>query len=359
VGPVLQETGWAASPDFLDLPLVPGSGREVPPWVLAGPVLARLERLLHNLRPGYEYLEERRQSPRGTLLWPVYAQRCLPSGRWHQLPCRFPDLRTDPTLRQAVRWTLERIQRDLAVTGGSDTVALALSHTAARLLDLVRDVVAVMPSRDQLERQWGGGPVSSSALRHGIQAIAWIVDERGLGGGRQLHGLAWKLTLEQLWEHYIEALYRREASLTGGEVRCGRRRQTTIPIHWSDPMHRSLGHLVPDLVIRRGRQVQIVDAKYKAHFAELDVAGWYRLEEDLRASHRADVHQVLAYAGLVDADDVTATLAYPLRRETWAALRDRGRDTSSARVFAGNRSVGLELRGVPFGGSVGTHPASG
>src|SRR5262245_48225366 len=46
VGSILSHIGWQASPDVLSLPLVPGSGREVPPWVLAGPVLVRLKALL-------------------------------------------------------------------------------------------------------------------------------------------------------------------------------------------------------------------------------------------------------------------------------------------------------------------------
>ena len=46
VGEVMSETGWVASPNFLDLPLVPGSARQIPPWVLAGPVLFRLKALL-------------------------------------------------------------------------------------------------------------------------------------------------------------------------------------------------------------------------------------------------------------------------------------------------------------------------
>jgi len=47
------------------------------------------------------------------------------------------------------------------------------------------------------------------ALRRGIEAIAWIVDERGLGGGNERDGLAWVLPLEKLWESYVESVYRR------------------------------------------------------------------------------------------------------------------------------------------------------
>ena len=58
VGAIMSETGWAASPSFLDLPLVPGSARQVPPWVLAGPVLYRLQALLASVTPGYVARDE-------------------------------------------------------------------------------------------------------------------------------------------------------------------------------------------------------------------------------------------------------------------------------------------------------------
>ena len=64
---VLQETGWPAFPEFHQLPMVPGSGREVPPWVLAGPVLLRLETLLKQMRRGYQEREEVLSKPRGRI----------------------------------------------------------------------------------------------------------------------------------------------------------------------------------------------------------------------------------------------------------------------------------------------------
>ncbi len=108
--------------------------------------------------------------------------------------------------------------------------------------------------------------------------------------------------------------------------------ETTIPIPWFDPIHRSLGHLAPDIIVRRGRSIHIVDAKYKFHLAELDRAGWHRFTEEARAAHRADVHQVLAYAALYDAEEITATLVYPLRRETWNTLVEQQRDRAYFRV---------------------------
>jgi 5-methylcytosine-specific restriction endonuclease McrBC regulatory subunit McrC len=182
-----------------------------------------------------------------------------------------------------------------------------------------------------------------------VEALAWIEEERGLGGGRELDGIAWSLSLSQLWEAYVEGVVRREAGLTGAEVRVARLGETTIPIAWSDPMHRSLGHLAPDIVVRRGRSVQIIDAKYKAHLAELDSVGWSRFAEETRSAHRADLHQVLAYASLYEAEEIAATLIYPLRHETWVALREQQRDRAIAELVHGGRRVVLELRGLPFG----------
>jgi len=353
MGRVLVETGWAASPEFLDLPFVPGSGREIPPWVLAGPVLARLEALLRALKRGYRVEEAVLRHPRGRILWPRYLAESLTRGQWDRLPCRFPDLGQDPRLRRNARWVLERVRADLVAVGATDPVAAALAVLALRLIDLLVDVEPLAPSRDDLRRNLSGHGLADEVLRRGVEALAWVVEERGLGGGRELDGLAWALPLDRLWEAYVEGVVRREATLVGGEVRVGRLGQTTLPIQWSDPTHRSLGHLVPDIVVRRGRSVRIVDAKYKAHLAELDEVGWRRFAEDAREEHRADLHQVLAYAALHDAEDITATLVYPLRPATWEALRARGRDVSRAELFHGGRRVTVELRGIGGGGRGG------
>jgi hypothetical protein len=213
---------------------------------------------------------------------------------------------------------------------------------------LLSGVMPLRPRSAELARWSRVGLIDTTMLR-GLEAIAWIDEERGLGGGRELDGIAWSLSLSQLWEAYVESVIRREAALTGGEVKVARRGETTVPLAWTDPLHRSLGHLAPDIVVRRGRSVHIVDAKYKAHLAELDDVGWHRFAEETRATHRADLHQILAYASLYDTDEITASLVYPLRRETYQALAAQGRDRSVAELVRGGRRVVLELRGLEFG----------
>jgi hypothetical protein len=350
VGRVLAQTGWHAMPEFLEMPLVPGSGREIPPWVLAGPVLMRLEALIHRLKRGYQETEATRTAPRGTILWQRYMGESLVRGRWEQIPCRFWDLNTDPRLRGQLRWVLGRIRMDLLRVGARDSVAVSLAAFALELEQILGNVLPLIPRFDEMRQHLGSTRLMDDVFRRGVRAMSWVVEERGLGGGREMDGLAWSLPLEKLWEGYVESVVRREAAVTGGEVKVGRLGETTFPIRWSDSLHRSLGHLVPDMVVRRpGRRVQIVDAKYKAHLADLDAAGWKRFAEEARDAHRADLHQVLAYAALFDADEVTATLVYPLRWETYRALHQQGRDVATAELAHGGRSLRLELRGLPFG----------
>jgi hypothetical protein len=349
VGRVLSEIGWYAAPEFLDVPLVPGSGREVPPWVLAGPVIARLASLLRSMRRGYSNVENVLHHPRGRIVWNRYCSESLARGRWQDVPCRFPELGNDPRLRRAIRWTLERVLRDLVRVGTRDLISIQLARIAIHLIEGLSDVLPLMPGRDELAGLAHRTRLMESIVRQGLEAMAWIVDERGLGGGRELDGLAWQLPLDQLWEVYVEAVIRREAAMTGGEVKVGRLSQTVFPLNWSDPVHRTLGHLRPDIVVQRARSCHIIDAKYKAHLAELDEAGWHRFADEQRDAHRADLHQVLAYASLYDADDLTATLVYPIRLETWEALSRRGTDVSKAELFHGGRRVTVQLRGLPFG----------
>jgi hypothetical protein len=354
VGRILSHTGWSSAPDILPMPLVPGSGREIPSWVIAGPVIRRLQAMLESITRGFDVKESTLRSPRGTIRWGRYIRESLPRGRWHHVPCRYPDLSTDRLLKGAVRWTLERVLLDLAVVGGQDRVAVSLANHARALLDRVADVESIYPRPEIFRRLSTVDPLVEHAVRAGLDAIGWVRDERGLGGGLQMDGLAWTLPLERLWEDYVASIVAAEVRTSGGTLRVARRGETVMPLHWSDPSHRSLGHLAPDIVVLRGSSVRIIDAKYKSHFAEIDEQGWRQMADEIRERHRADIHQVLAYAALYDAPEITAALVYPLRHETWKALRSRGLDRSTANLYQGGRHVRLELWGLPFGLQSGT-----
>ncbi len=117
----------------------------------------------------------------------------LARGRWHRLPCRYAELDADPKLRRFIRWTLERVHRSLLAAGYDDPMGRFLATEAASLLDRLSGVTGQAPSRPQLDELTRNRRLSGAVFRQGLEAMAWIFDERGLGGGRILDGLAWHL----------------------------------------------------------------------------------------------------------------------------------------------------------------------
>lgn len=347
IGALLSSAGWAASPDLLPLPLVPGSAREVPPWVIAGPVVHRLEQLLATLRRGFEEHEELRSTPRGQILWTSYACEQLPRGRGHLLPCRFSDLGRDERLRALVRWGLDRVQAALR-TRAVDVISRDLLQRIGTLLLQVKDAPAEHPTRTALAGVLHGAPLAGVVVRQGIEALGWLVDERGLAGRSDAEGLAWRMTMHEVFERWVEVLVRLWARGFGGAVTAARDESTTVPLAWERRGVSSLTSLRPDLVVRAPDGLYIIDAKYKPHFEELDAQRWRELAADLREQHRHDVHQALAYAAVLEAERMTTVLVYPVQTALWLRLHEQNALVSRAAVSAGGRDVTVALVAVPI-----------
>jgi hypothetical protein len=81
IGQVLGEVGFRVEPQIGGLALVPGSAREVPPWVLAGPLVSRVAALVARMSRTFVPTRVEREIPRGTVDWNWYANRALPTGR--------------------------------------------------------------------------------------------------------------------------------------------------------------------------------------------------------------------------------------------------------------------------------------
>ena len=348
IGPLLEHVSWSAQPEILNIPLVPGSAREVPPWVLAGPVLMRLAALLRDLRRGFRMREQVRQMPRGQVLWPRYVSAYAGRGAFHQIPCRFSDLGPDRLLRGYLRWGIEAIRRAVAPFATTDAIARRLLQQADELLGMLDDSPIRVPDRQALRALLAASALASDALVRGVEALGWLVDERGLAGQAANNGLAWSLPMHQLFERWVGTVVQRWAAGFGGDVLVGESEQTRIPVHWHARGHGSLSSLVPDVVVRYGNHVHVIDAKYKDHFEALDGDRWRALAEELRAGHRHDVHQVLAYAGLFEAAVITAALVYPVQLATWRRLAGDGHSVVRATLTGGGRAVTLALIGLPM-----------
>lgn len=332
LGAVLSDIGFRTEPSIGGSQLVPGSAREIPPWLLAAPVLKRMEGLLRHRKRGFIDRDEIRQSPRGQVDWFRWTTRHVPTGRWATLPCHFSEPGDDPELMAAVRWTLGRLDEELSASRDSSAARL-LKLRVADLRAEIGDGQVRRPASEFSEsaNQW---------IREAVQAMEWVAEERGLGGSRILDGMSWDLPIDEVWEAWVDAF------VSDLAPRCGftalRRGETTHRLNWLTKTS-SMRMLIPDSGLRAPDRLIWVDAKYKAHLQLLSNRGWSGLTEETRDAHRADLHQALAYAALDDVEHVDSLLVYP------ALSGEEDGRPAIASVASGKRRVRLMLLGLPFG----------
>ena len=348
IGPMLGAMGWKILPEPLPLPMLPRSDRKIPPWVLATTILLRLQRLLKQLERRFEFISEDLSAPRGRVDWGRYATVNMVRAAYDQVPSTFPDLRDDREIKGAIHYTLRRQLSSLQSQRTAGVVVLQLINLCRELLDQVREVPPLRPSQNRLN-SWLFNRFHTEIFKSGIEAVEWSIDDRGLAGLSDLHGLPWRLSMEEFFEAWVETVVSRLARNRGGQLSSGRKRQTITPLSWAPPYSGSQRYLLPDLVLERGDETIIFDAKYKSHFEELEVSGWRRLEQTLREQHRNDLLQVLAYSTVPDSKKITCCLAYPCRKDTWQSLIRRERPYHKASVRAGSRQVELILTAFPMG----------
>lgn len=333
LGDVMSAVGFAVAPTLGGGSLVPGSAREVPSWLIAGPVVRRLEGFLTHRRSSFVERSELRRSPRGQVEWGAWARRQVPTGQWANLPCRFSDLSDDPDLMAAVRWTLRRLDDDLS----SDSITGPARALRRRIDTLLLQAGEGPASRPQSDR----AGAFDAWVADAVEAMGWIAEERGLGGARALDGLAWDLVVAELWEQWVRSFTRDLAPRLG--LVAPPETEVRRPLRWDGSIV-SMGSLAPDVGLFGAERTVWLDAKYKAHLTLLGRHGWAGLGERVREAHRADLHQALAYAALADVDRVDTLLVYPSLRAS-----DLPDPHAAATVASGDRRVRLILAALPFG----------
>jgi hypothetical protein len=350
IGPMLAEMGWRVSPTPLRLPLLLRSERRVPLWVLSFMILARLKALLDSLDRRFELKSETLRAPRGTVNWTAYATRSMSTASFLSIRCTFPDLLDDRLLKGAVRHSVQRQLRALETQRNYGAFVHRLIELAQQLLRRVQNVPVYVPS-SMTFGSWIQRPLRTAPFINGLQAIEWTIDERGLAGLSDREGIPWKMPMDQFFEAWVETVFHAVAQRTGGQLKVGRKRETTHPINWEPPYLGSQKSLVPDLWLEWDSTTLIVDAKYKRHWEELQNP-WARVDDELREQHRSDLLQVVAYANLARTSRVIACLAYPCSPQNWSSLRERGRLIHRAELTVGTRSLHLWLTALPMATAV-------
>lgn len=143
--------------------------------------------------------------------------------------------------------------------------------------------------------------------------------------------VAWRIDMAKLFERYAQ--YVVETSLRGfdGTVISNSKIQGRGQIaQWG------LKYLEPDMMVKCGTSYFMADAKYKAHYYAFG-----QNSEILKETHRADLHQLLAYCSFLPEKNKTGVLFYPSNRPSC-------RKINYLEQLGGINNT-VYLYGIPFG----------
>jgi hypothetical protein len=351
IGSMLAQMGWRIVPTLLKLPLIPGTERKVPSWVLSSIILIRIRTLLDQLERRFELIQSILPAPKGTVDWSDYATKRIPNAQFLQIRCQYPDLRDDCVLRAAVHFTLRKQLAGLESQRNLTGAVLSLIDLCQSLIRRVATVPPQRPSSEMIQG-WLTGPLRIEIFREGIQAVEWTVEDRGLAGLADLQGLPWVLPMDTFFEAWVETLIARFTRNIGGILRTGRKRETLTPIHWDNPFIGTQKYLLPDVILERDDVTFIFDAKYKRHWEEFNSTNWAQIEKEIQEQHRQDLLQALAYSSLNSSQRVVACLIYPCQNQTWESLNRRGRLFQHASLPASGRNLEIILTAVPMNADI-------
>ena len=347
IGPILSSTGWRILPDILNFPELKISERRIPPWVLSTVVLHRIEDLLHKMTRSFEMTSKFHRIPKGSVDWDDYARNRISRGKFLDLYCHHPELQEDTELKGMIHFALRKQKESLESQREMGVHVLKLLSYCEELINRVSHAPARRPSQLQIE-QHGRSTISSSTISQGLQAIEWTAKEKGLAGLGDLHGLPWVMSMEELFESYVEAIIDQLTKQMGGRLQSGRNRETIVPLQWDPPFIGSQRYLLPDIVVDREDEKCIIDAKYKDHWEDLNLSRWQNLQEEIRNRHRNDLLQILAYASTSEKKKISCVLMYPCKRKTWDSLIERNRHYHIAELTHADRRIRLCLSAMPF-----------
>ncbi len=176
IGPMLSYMGWKVIPKPLKLPIIPGTERKIPSWVLSSIILLRIHNLLGKLDRNFQIKEDDLQAPKGHVNWQKYATQRIPNAKFLSVPCRFPSLENNNELLSAIHYTLRKQLAGLETQRVAGIMVIKLLELCQEMISKVNKYKPRFPNSRTL-KSWYQMPLKSHVFSNGLQAIEWTVDD--------------------------------------------------------------------------------------------------------------------------------------------------------------------------------------
>ena len=113
---------------------------------------------------------------------------------------------------------------------------------------------------------------------------------------------SWRINYTEFFERFVQYLFKDIAQKKGAQIYNNAR----FNISGGRNISWTLNYLEPDIILKKGDNQYVIDAKYKSHIYNRS-----EISDDLKDNFRHDVHQILAYSSFSPNERKKAILVYP------------------------------------------------
>jgi len=304
---ILESIEWKYQPTFLEDEEPIFSDGVLPPWFNAIDTLEAVSKALNLYMRGIERKKILSKIPTGTIDWYEYSIKSVPYGKYNQFSSLISDYSTDLEIHRQFKGVVRIISKDIL----NPIVPLQIKNKARQLIANIEkkleNVEYTNPDIEKLRKAKVPNFYRTAYEKAIWKCIQYLKRSRFSLNTGIFYGLPWTITMDKLFEYWIEHWAYIFAKKIGAKFYSDIKGNSKIrfysPNNW-----KSLRELRPDIIIEKNSKTLIIEVKYKKHLTYLQYG---KLSSEILEDHRHDLHQLLSYMSSSINEKRIACLIYP------------------------------------------------
>lgn len=288
---ILNLLGSEISPEVIDsFPLASGKIFRPPLYLEAVKFIAVLEKLVQRSWNKFKNTEELSKQPSGQINWTKYVNAEFRIENRLNFPTRKNVLSQFHNEYSEIRFVFDICKNEILSSNTPQRIKSALNR---KLSFIEERLYHQKPKKtNRMTVRFSDSPIVKTIKSQANRILNFNLTD----------STAWRVDFSDVFEKYIQYIFREVAKETGGRL------FSNIKIHSRTSKHYSweLKHIEPDAIYQKENILVYIDAKYKSNLYNK-----FDQSEFLKADHRHDLHQIMAYSSFSKTDFKFGFLCYP------------------------------------------------
>lgn len=281
------------SPQFLSsLPLASGRVFQPPIYLEAVKFINLLNEIVRRPWRKFDRVEKFLSEPKGQINWKKYAERESQVENRVRFPTGINILSEFHREYAQIRFVFDLCKNELL--SGNTPIKVKLSFRS-KLKYLEQHLYGHFPLETKsIPIRFSDAPLIKNCKVQANNILKY----------RFVEGVAWKVDFAEVFEKFVQYIFKEVAKEVGGHLFNNPRFKG-----YSSKLNTwRLNYIEPDAVFQKRNFLIYIDAKYKSHLFNRSSAS-----EELKAEHRRDLHQILAYTAFNSTSMKYGYLCYPAK----------------------------------------------